>query len=97
MTQRILIQTLGWIGALAGSIGTGVSAEPNQVCTYDPSLGQPNPRGMRAMITITEEAGNTTFLYEQFPFAVGDGLVGYEDPEGFGLLNALITCVEPGG
>jgi hypothetical protein len=82
---------------------------------------------MRAYITITEEEGNTTFLFEQFPSNIGNGqvpatiassrvltfyeteldearqlmlqnpdfyseLVGYPDPEGFGPVNAVLTC-----
>lgn len=133
MNRIAMIQILGlgmaWIVS-QGLAPTAVQAAPEQVCTYDPSLGQPNPLGMRAYLTITAEADTITFLYEQFPFNTGDGsvpitlsyeraltfyetdleqarqillnspglysdLVGYEDPEGFGPLDALITCQTP--
>ncbi len=123
--------TLLGLGLLSTGLSTlAVHGAPQQICTYDPSLGQPNPLGMRAYLTITAEANTITFLYEQFPSNVGDGsvpitlssertltfyetdldqarqillnspglysdLVGYEDPEGFGPLNALITCQAP--
>ncbi|HEY9879872.1 MAG TPA: hypothetical protein V6D29_15565 [Leptolyngbyaceae cyanobacterium] len=87
----------------------------------------PNPLGMRAYITITEEEGDTTVLFEQFPSPVDEGelpvtiastrtltfykagaeevrqlmlqnpvyyseLMGYEDLEGFGLVNDVLKC-----
>lgn len=42
-------------------------AEPTRTCQFDPELGVPNPLGMRSYITVTEENGNTSFLFEQFP------------------------------
>lgn len=101
--------------------GTGIR------CQFDPTLGVPNPLGMRASITITEAAGDTTLEFEQFPSLVGNGevpatlavkrvmtvyglgltatrqllldqpqyyyeLLGYENAEGFGPINDLLTC-----
>ncbi len=51
---------------------TVARAEPTRACHFDPDLGKPNPLGMRSYISITEEDGNTTFLFEQFPSPVGD-------------------------
>jgi hypothetical protein len=67
------------IGSLA-VIGLAVfppamKAEPTQSCHFDPDLGIPNPLGMRAYITITEEEGNTTFVFDQFPSNIGNGQV----------------------
>ncbi|MGB7313901.1 MAG: hypothetical protein WA939_13290 [Nodosilinea sp.] len=108
-------------------LNTMVKAEPTQTCQFNPDLGLPNPLGMRAFVTITEEDGNTAFLFEQFPSNAGDGevpvtiasnriltfyetgldearqlmlqnpsyyseLVGYSDPEGFGPVNAVLSC-----
>jgi hypothetical protein len=56
-------------------LSTTAKAEPTQTCQFDPDLGQPNPLGMRAFVTITEEDGNTAFLFEQFPSNAGDGEV----------------------
>ncbi len=109
------------------TLATGARAEPTQTCQFDPALGVPNPLGMRSYITIAEDAGDTTFLFEQFPSNIGNGqvpatiassrvltfygteldearqlmlqnpdfyseLVGYPDPEGFGPVNAVLTC-----
>lgn len=109
------------------ALSTMAKAEPTQTCQFDPDLGLPNPLGMRAFVTITEEDGNTVFLFEQFPSNAGNGevpmtiasnrvltfyetsleearqlmlqnpdyyseLVGYADPEGFGPVNAVLTC-----
>jgi len=57
------------------TLATAARAEPTQTCQFDPALGVPNPLGMRAYITITEEKGNTTFLFEQFPSNIGNGQV----------------------
>lgn len=57
------------------TLGSIAKAEPTQTCQFDPNLGVPNPLGMRAYITITEDKGDTTFLFEQFPANIGDGLV----------------------
>lgn len=43
-----------------------------RTCRYDPSLGKPNPLGMRTSITLTENSGNTTVFFEQFPSNLGD-------------------------
>ncbi|NJR64755.1 MAG: hypothetical protein HC772_04575 [Leptolyngbyaceae cyanobacterium CRU_2_3] len=101
-------------------------AEPNKICAYNPDSGIPNPLGMRAYITITEDKGDTTFLFEQFPSPVGgeaqatiassrelifygvslegartlmlqnpayySELVGYDSPEGFEPVNAVLAC-----
>ena len=56
-------------------LSTGATAEVTQTCQFNPELGLPNPLGMRAFVTITEEDGNTTFLFEQFPSNAGDGEV----------------------
>ena len=42
-------------------------ASAGKVCAYDPDSGLPNPLGMRAFVTVSEEAGNTIFVYEKFP------------------------------
>lgn len=121
------------VGSLAfislAVVAPGSQAEPTRTCQFDPDLGEPNPLGMRSYISITEEDGNTTFLFEQFPSPVGDDnpipvtiasnrmltfygtdidearrlmlnhpiyyseLVGYADPEGFGRVNAVLTCL----
>lgn len=49
--------------------------ETARTCQFDPDLGKPNPLGMRSYISITEEDGHTTFLFEQFASRVGDGPV----------------------
>ncbi|HEY9641434.1 MAG TPA: hypothetical protein V6C57_13185 [Coleofasciculaceae cyanobacterium] len=107
-------------------------AEPSRTCQYNPDSGVPNPLGMRAYITVTEEKGDTTFLFEQFPSPVASSsrsnsteqvtiassraltfygvgidrartlmlqnpkyyaeLVGYDDPEGFAPVNAVLAC-----
>lgn len=56
-------------------LGTLAKAEPTHTCQFDPELGLPNPLGMRSFVTITEEDGNTTFLFEQFPTNLGNGEV----------------------
>lgn len=43
-----------------------------KTCKYDPSLGKPNPLGMRAFITLTESSGNTNVIFEQYPSNLGD-------------------------
>lgn len=48
-------------------------ATPAQICQYDPDSGLLNPLGMRAYITLTEESGDTTVLFEQFLSPVGGG------------------------
>jgi len=67
------------IGSLA-VIGLAVfpsvlKAEPTRICQFDPDLGVPNPLGMRSYLTISEEDGNTTFVFEQFPSNIGNGQV----------------------
>ncbi len=63
---------IGSLSVLAwGMLGSIAVAEPTHICQYDPDLGVPNPLGMRAYITVTEEDGNTTFLFEQFPSNLG--------------------------
>ncbi|MEB3338695.1 MAG: hypothetical protein VKJ46_14595 [Leptolyngbyaceae bacterium] len=48
-------------------IGGGQAiAKPKKTCSFDPSLGKPNPLGMRAFITIQEEEGYTSVIFEQF-------------------------------
>ena len=39
-------------------------------CSYEPSLGVPNPLGMRSFITVTERRGHTYFVYEQLPITL---------------------------
>jgi hypothetical protein len=43
---------------------------PTTVCSYNSNGGVPNPLGMRAYITVSEIAGNSVFVYEQFPSPV---------------------------
>jgi hypothetical protein len=103
------------------------SAAPSRTCSYDVNSGVPNPLGMRAYVTIAEDQGDTTVVFEQFPSPVGEGqvpttiassrtltfygmkidrvralmledsryyteLMGYEDPEGFAPVNAVLIC-----
>ena len=106
---------------------TGLRADTGIRCQFDPTLGLPNPLGMRAYITLTEAAGDTTLEFEQLPSLVGGGevpatlavkrvmtvyglgltatrqllldhpqyyseLLGYDNAEGFGPINDLLTC-----
>lgn len=64
-----IVGTLSVVTALVA--GCATIADSTRVCQYDPESGVPNPLGMRAYITVTEEDGNTTFLFEQFPSNVG--------------------------
>ncbi|NES83509.1 MAG: hypothetical protein F6K10_20035 [Moorea sp. SIO2B7] len=41
-------------------------------CAYNPDSGKANPLGMRAYITITEQEGNTHFLFEKFPSNIAE-------------------------
>lgn len=70
-SQRCLggLTGLGCLGAAL--LAPPAIAAPTTTCAYNPDSGKPNPLGMRAFITITEEEGNTTFLFEQFPSNVG--------------------------
>lgn len=63
--KAAIATTLTALSLLAFS--PGARAEPTRTCKFDPELGVPNPLGMRAYLTIREEDGNTSFLYEQFP------------------------------
>ncbi|MFP4121898.1 hypothetical protein [Coleofasciculus sp.] len=45
-----------------------------RVCQYNPESGKPNPLGMRAYITITEDEGSTIVTYEQFPSTVDENI-----------------------
>ena len=57
------------------TLATTAKGEVTRTCEFDPDLGVPNPLGMRAYITITEEDGNTIFVFDQFPSNIGDGQV----------------------
>lgn len=57
------------------TLAVTAKAEVTRTCEFDPDLGVPNPLGMRAYITITEEDGNTIFVFDQFPSNIGDGQV----------------------
>jgi hypothetical protein len=70
-----LLTATGLAGICLMSLAPNGIAEPTQTCHFDPNLGVPNPLGMRAYITITEEDGNTTFVFEQFPSNIGNGQV----------------------
>ncbi|MFM7529204.1 MAG: hypothetical protein ACKO63_12095 [Nodosilinea sp.] len=105
----------------------GLRADTGRRCQFDPTLGRPNPLGMRAYITLTETGGDTIVEFEQFPSLVEGGevpatlavkrvmtfygwgltatrqllldqpryyseLLGYQDTEGFGSINDLLTC-----
>ncbi|MBW4462442.1 MAG: hypothetical protein KME47_19710 [Nodosilinea sp. WJT8-NPBG4] len=118
---------MGLAAATLLALSTIAKAEPTQTCQFDPELGLPNPLGMQSYLTITEEDGSTTFLFEQFPTNLGNGqvqaaiasnriltfyetglddarqlmlqnpsyyseLVGYSDSEGFGPINAVLSC-----
>jgi hypothetical protein len=123
----------GWGGGLAIALITltiptpGLRADTSRRCQFDPTLGVPNPLGMRAYITLTETGGDTIVEFEQFLSLVGRGevpatlavkrvmtfygwgltatrqllldqpqyyyeLLGYENAEGFGPINDLLTC-----
>jgi hypothetical protein len=69
------LTTAGFAAVVFMALATTARAEPTRTCEFDPDLGLPNPLGMRAYITVTEEDGNTTFLFEQFSSNVGDGSV----------------------
>jgi hypothetical protein len=58
-------------------IGLSFSARAETIrnCEFDPNLGLPNPLGMRSYLTIAEQDGNTTFVFEQFPSNIGNGQV----------------------
>lgn len=64
------------IGSLVALVAIAIPrisrADVTRTCEYDPESGLPNPLGMRAYITITEEDGSTTFLFEQFPSNLGN-------------------------
>jgi hypothetical protein len=76
-TQRTSLLKQGFAASLGLAAGLGLvscvalpteaQAEPTRTCQFDPELGLPNPLGMRAYITVSEEDGNTSFLFEQFP------------------------------
>ncbi len=65
ITIKAAIATTTALSLLA--LSPSARAEPTRTCQFNPDLGVPNPLGMRAYITITQEDGNTSFLYEQFP------------------------------
>lgn len=66
--------SLGLIASIVLFLPFSCAADnPGRTCQYNPDSGKPNPLGMRAFITIKEEDGNTTFIYEQFPSPIGDG------------------------
>ncbi len=46
----------------------------SRVCQYNPESGKPNPLGMRAYITLTEDEGSTIVTYEQFPSTVDENI-----------------------
>jgi len=69
-----MLAALPFVGeAIATSVLPGLAqSTPTRTCAYDSSRGQ-NPLGMRAFVTATEQAGSTTFRFEQFPSPVGNG------------------------
>ncbi|MEQ9552670.1 MAG: hypothetical protein RIM23_24025 [Coleofasciculus sp. G3-WIS-01] len=50
------------------------ASSTGRICQYNPESGQPNPLGMRAYITITEDEGSTIVTYEQFPSDVAENI-----------------------
>jgi hypothetical protein len=57
-----------------GSLAIGpnpAEAMTGQTCRYNPKSNKPNPLGMRAFVSLTEQNGDTTVTYEQFPSNVG--------------------------
>jgi len=50
------------------------ASSSSRVCQYNPESGKPNPLGMRAYITITEDEGSTIVTYEQFPSTVDENI-----------------------
>lgn len=69
------LTTAGFAAIFLLSLSIDAKAEPLQTCQFDPDLGVPNPLGMRSYLTISEEDGNTTFVFEQFPSNIGNGQV----------------------
>lgn len=52
---------------LFGAARLHLAAAAATACAYDPQSGRPNPLGMRAAVTLEEQGGNTSVIYEQFP------------------------------
>jgi hypothetical protein len=50
----------------------GSNASDANTCRYNPELGQPNPLGFRAYISLVEEEGNTRVIFEQLPSNLAD-------------------------
>jgi hypothetical protein len=73
--KQILKQSLGMGVSIVGSaIALSLlpqAAQAATTCAFNPAGGKPNPLGMRAFVTVIENEGDTTFLYEQFPANIG--------------------------
>jgi hypothetical protein len=57
-----------------GSLAIGPSpaeAMTGQICRYNSEGNKPNPLGMRAVVSLTQQGGDTTVTYSQFPSNVG--------------------------
>ncbi|HEY9629726.1 MAG TPA: hypothetical protein V6C84_20675 [Coleofasciculaceae cyanobacterium] len=130
MSIKLRIKVLSLAAVSVASLlllSQATTAASSRTCAYDVNSGIPNPLGMRAYITLTEEQGDTQVLFEQFPSPIGGDqvratiassrvlvfygmkidqvrtlmlqdpayyteLVGYEDPEGFAPVNAVLAC-----
>ncbi len=75
--RSALLKVLVVVCSLCSAGSAAVSAaEVTIKCGYDPRSGKPNPLGMRAIITATEQDGTSTFVYERFPAPLpGDAAV----------------------
>lgn len=72
--RSALLKSLVVIAGLGSAWPSGVSsAEVTRTCAYAPGSGKPNPLGMRASITATEQQGTSTFVYKHFPEFVPGG------------------------
>ena len=62
--RSALLKVLVVVFSLCSAVS---AAEVTIKCEYDPGSGKPNPLGLRAIITATEQDGTSTFVYERFP------------------------------
>ncbi|MFP4101239.1 hypothetical protein [Coleofasciculus sp.] len=70
------INSSKWVVALVFVIFplSCAASSSSRVCQYNPESGKPNPLGMRAYITLTEDEGSTIVTYEQFPSTVDENI-----------------------
>jgi hypothetical protein len=59
------------VGLAAPSFAQSAPSSNGEItCAYDPSIGRPNPLGMRSFVSILAKGDTVTFKYEQFPSPV---------------------------